>query len=45
MFGLFVLALVVAMFAGLSDDESMSRQTIVEAKPNTSDLLSDLKDY
>ena len=45
MFGLFVLALIMAMVTGLSEEETLNRQMIVEVHPNGSDLLSDVKDY
>lgn len=39
MFGLLVLVLILAVLAGLSENESIDNQTIVEAKTDAPDLL------
>ncbi len=39
MFGLLVLALILAMVVGLSEDDSMDNQSIVEVETNASGLF------
>lgn len=39
MFGLLVLVLIFAVLAGLSDNESLDNQTIVEAKTDAHELF------
>ncbi|MGB3150273.1 MAG: hypothetical protein WBB27_06375 [Maribacter sp.] len=45
MFGLLILTLVIAMIAGLSESKAKDNNTVVGAKTNVHDLLTDLDNH